>query len=85
MLSPDQVAYLASNGMNNSREVVVLGAPMLHPRCEPAQLAIVTVIGEPHLWADEENLAAVNDYTTVIYDILVHDGPVSLDEWTSKK
>ena len=70
------LAYLASNGLHDAGQVVVLPLARLHPRCEVTQLAIVAIIRKPHLWANEEDLAIVDDHAAVVYHILVHHRPV---------
>jgi hypothetical protein len=32
---------------------------------------IVPVIGHPHLWSDEDDLAIVDDHSAVVWDVLV--------------
>ena len=71
-------AYLASDGLHDAGQVVVLPLARLHPRCEVPQLAIVAVIREPHLWANEQDLAVVDDHAAVVYHVLVHHRPVRL-------
>jgi hypothetical protein len=39
------------------------------------EFAIITIICQPHLGPDEEDLRIVNDYTAVIDDILVYNRP----------
>ena len=54
---------------------MVLPLARLEPRGEIAQLAIIAVIGEPHLGADEQYLAVVHDHAAVVYYVLVHYRP----------
>ena len=60
---------------NNTREPVLLRAAVLDPGREPAQLAVVAVVGHPHLWSDEENATVVDEDAAVVDYILVRDGP----------
>jgi hypothetical protein len=48
---------------------------MLVPRSEIPKFAIVSIVSQPHLWTDEEDLSVVNDDSTVVDHILVHDWP----------
>lgn len=50
---------------------------MLCPWRKIPHLAIVTVIGKPHLWADEQNPPIMDDDPAIIYNILVYHGPES--------
>ena len=54
---------------------MVLRGPVLHPRREPPELAVVAVVRHPHLWANEQNLTVVDDDPAVVDHILVSDGP----------
>lgn len=53
---------------------------MLHPRSEPSEFAVVAVVRHPHLWANEQNLAVVDDDPAVVDHILVCDGPTRMSE-----
>jgi hypothetical protein len=48
---------------------------MLHPWCEVTQLAIISVISQPHLRSNEKDLVVVNNYATVIDYVLMNNGP----------
>jgi len=72
------LAYLVCDGLHNAGQVMVLPLARLHPRREVAQLAIVPVVREPHLWADEQYLAIVHDHAAVVYHVLVHHRPAHL-------
>jgi hypothetical protein len=48
---------------------------MFRPRREEPKLTIITVIRQPHFWADEKYLLVVNDDTAVVNHVLVHYGP----------
>ena len=48
---------------------------MLLPCSEITHLAVVSVVGEPHLGADEKDLPIMYDYPAVVDDILVDDWP----------
>lgn len=74
---PKRHLHLIGHRLNNPRQEMVLPLPMFLPRREVPQLAIVSVIGEPHLRADEEDLFVMNDNTAVIDHVLVHYGPGS--------
>ena len=52
---------------------------MFHPRCEVSHFTIIAVVREPHLRADVENLPTVDDYATVVDDILVDHRPCYRD------
>lgn len=49
---------------------------MPHPRREISQLAIISVIGHPHLRSNKENFTIVNNNATVVNDALVGNRPV---------
>ena len=68
-------AYLTGNLCDDAWQVVVLNLTMLHPRSEVAHLPVVTVIGQPHLRANMQDLVVVNDYATVVDNVLMHDWP----------
>ena len=70
--------YLASNSLDDARHIMVLNLTVLHPRREPSQLTIVSVIRQPHLWADEQNFSVVNDNPAIVDYILVCDRPARL-------
>jgi len=55
---------------------MVLPLSMSGPWNEVTKLPIVSVICEPHLWADEQDLPVMDDHTAVVNDILVYDWPV---------
>ncbi len=67
--------YLTSDRLDNSRQIMVLSLTMLLPRCEVTHFPIITVIGEPHLWTDQDDFAVVNNDTTIVVDVLVNNGP----------
>ena len=50
---------------------------MLCPWRKIPQLAIVAVISQPHLRANEQNLPIVDDDPAIVYHILVYHGPNS--------
>ncbi len=54
---------------------MVLSLTMLLPWCEVTHFPIITVIGEPHLWTDQDDFAVVNNDTTIVVDVLVNNGP----------
>jgi len=58
---------------------VVFPLLMLHPRGKVSKFTIVSVVREPHLWPNEQNLLVVDDDAAVVNDVLVDDGPVSSD------
>lgn len=70
-----RAAHLSSNLRNHPWKPELFGLPVLHPRCEPAELAVVAVVGEPHLRADEQDASVVNDDATIVDDVAVNDGP----------
>ena len=49
---------------------------MLHPRSKPSRFSVVSIVCEPHFWSNQENLAIVKDDSTIVDDVLVHDGPI---------
>ena len=54
---------------------MILPFVMLGPRSEVAKFAVVAIIREPHFGTDEDDLAIVDDDTTIIGDVLVHHWP----------
>ena len=68
--------YLASNSLDDARHIMVLNLTVLHPRREPPKLAVIPVIRHPHLRADQQNLATMNNNAAVVDHILVHDRPI---------
>jgi len=68
-------SYLASNRLNDSGEIMVLPLTRLLPRSEVPQLAIIPIIGKPHLWAYKQNLLVMNNDTTIVDHVLVNNGP----------
>lgn len=54
---------------------MILGDSMLAPRREPTQFSIVAVIGHPHLWPNQQDLAIEDDDATVVEDILMYYWP----------
>ena len=67
--------YLVSDCLNQPGKKMVFPLAMLFPRSEMAELAVVAVVGQPHLGSNEDNLAIVNNDTAVVPDILVDDRP----------
>ena len=61
--------------MNDSGKIVVLDFSMLHPRRKITQFSVVAIVGHPHLRPDVENLVVVYDYSAVVNDVFVYDGP----------
>ncbi len=58
--------------------------PWSHPWRKVSQLAIVATVSKPHLWAYENNLAVMNDHTTIVDDIFVHDRPIGQVEYDAQ-
>jgi len=54
---------------------MIFNLPVLLPRGEISKFAVVTVVSQPHLRSYQEYFLIVNDYSTVVYDILVNNGP----------
>ncbi len=54
---------------------MVFPLSMLRPRREKTQLTIITVVGKPHLRADEQNFLVVDNNSAIVDDVLVHNGP----------
>lgn len=69
--SPD----LAGHRMNNSWQVMIFDLTVLHPRCEVSKLSVVSVVGQPHLWADMKDFVIVDDHSAIVDHVLVDDGP----------
>jgi hypothetical protein len=67
--------YLVSDRLNQPRKKMVFPLAMFFPRGEMTELAVVAVIGQPHLGSNEDNLAIMNNDTAVVPDILVDNGP----------
>jgi hypothetical protein len=51
---------------------------VFRPRREESKFPIVTIIRQPHLWADKKYLLVVNNDTAVVNHVLVHHGPWSI-------
>lgn len=51
---------------------------MFLPGSEVAHLAVVSVVGKPHLGSDEENLVVVHDDAAVVEDVLMDYRPGNL-------
>ena len=54
---------------------MVVRLAVLLPWREVAQLAVVSIVREPHLWTDEKNLLVVADDAAVVGDGLVRHRP----------
>jgi hypothetical protein len=54
---------------------MILPLLLFRPRREKPEFTIITVIRQPHFWADEKYLLVVNDNTAVVNHVLVHYGP----------
>jgi len=76
----ERTTHLTRHVGDHLGEPELLGLLVLHPGREPPQLAVVAVVGEPHLGADEEDLAVVDDDAAVVDDILVDDGHADVDD-----
>ena len=48
---------------------------VLCPWSEIPHLPVITIVGKPHLWADQEDLRVVNDNTTIVENISMDDWP----------
>jgi hypothetical protein len=70
-----QIIYLSSDVAYEIWDIEILCLTMLSPRCKITQLAIISVICEPHLWSNKQD-PLVPDYdTTVIGNAFVNNGP----------
>jgi hypothetical protein len=49
---------------------------MLHPGSKVPHFAVVSVVGEPHLRANEQDLSVVYNDTAIVNHVLVHHGPI---------
>ena len=49
--------------------------PMLHPWGEVPKLAVITIVGHPHLGSNKKDLSIVDDHAAVVNDSLVVDRP----------
>ena len=67
--------YLFGDCLDNPREIMIFPLSMFCPRSEVTQFTIISIIGQPHFGANKENLLVMDDYSAVIYDVLMHDGP----------
>ena len=56
---------------------MILDLAVLHPWCKIPHFPVVPVVRQPHLGADMQDLVVVDDHSTIIDDILVHDWPVT--------
>lgn len=61
--------------MDDTREVVILSLPMLRPWREIPHLPIIPVVCQPHFRANVQNFLAIDDDSTVVYDVLMNDRP----------
>lgn len=66
---------LSSHGLNDSWKVMIFALLLSRPRSEVTELAVVSVICQPHLRTDEDNFLVVNDDLTVVVHILVYNWP----------
>lgn len=66
---------LPCNLYHHSRQVVLLHILDPPPASEVSHLAIVAIVGEVELGADEEDLLVVGNDAAVVADVLVADGP----------
>ena len=70
-----KVIYLVSDRLNQPRKKMVFPLAMLFPRGEMTELAVVAIIGQPHLGSNEDDLAIMNNDTAIVPDILVDNRP----------
>jgi aspartokinase-like uncharacterized kinase len=66
---------LTRDALDHSWKIVVFSLAMFCPGREVAHLTVIPVIGQPHLWPNEEDLTVMDDNSTVVDDVLVNDGP----------
>ena len=67
--------YLVSDRLDQPWKKMIFPLAMFFPRGEMTELAVVTVIGQPHLGSNEENLAIMNNDTAIVPDVLVDNRP----------
>jgi hypothetical protein len=67
---------LLRDGLNNPWEEMIFPLSMLHPGSKVPHLAVVAIVGEPHLGTNEQDLPIVYNDTAVVNHVLVHHGPV---------
>ncbi len=70
-----KIIYLVSDSLYQPWKEMVFPLAMLFPRRKVTELAVVTIIGQPHLGSNEENLAIMDNDTAIVPDILVDDRP----------
>jgi hypothetical protein len=70
-----EVFYLVGDSLYHPWKEMVFPLAMLFPRREMTELAVVAIIGQPHLGSNEENLAIMDNDTAIVPDILVDDRP----------
>lgn len=57
---------------------MILPLPVLHPGTKVPHFSVVSIICEPHLRANEQNLFVVHDHTAIVNHILVYYGPINV-------
>jgi hypothetical protein len=67
--------YLTGDCMNDAWQIMVFNLPVLLPWSKISKLSIVTVVSHPHLWPNMQDLPIVDDHSTVVYYVLVHNRP----------
>lgn len=63
---------------------MVFNLSVLHPGGKISKFSVITIVGEPHLGANHEDFAVINDNTAIIYNVLMHGGPKFMIECKSK-
>ena len=74
-LEPQRVSNLFRDRLDDSGQEMVLPLTMFHPWCEISHLTIITVVSKRQFWTDQKDLLVVNDDSTVVNHVLVHDWP----------
>jgi hypothetical protein len=70
--------YLLGHSLDDPRQEMIFVLARPCPRCEIPELAIVAVVGKPHLRSYEKNLSVVCNDATVVDHVLMHHRPVEL-------
>lgn len=66
---------LTSNALDRSWKIVIFSLTMFCPSREVAHLTVISVVRQPHLWPNKENLTIMDDDSAVIDDVLMNDRP----------
>jgi hypothetical protein len=68
---------LSGNSLDDPRKIMVLPLSVPGPRSEVAELAVITIVRQPHLRPDKEDFLVVNDDSAVVVYVLVDYRPAT--------